>query len=163
MNVLFKGQSEPLEKEMLQIGDLMPDFTVVNQNLEKISSHDMKGLKLYLSVPSIDTSVCSMEVAKFMTYLRNVDVTCYSISKDLPFALSRWCMDKTSNNVIAVSDYFDGSFGHATGVVMPNYNLLARAVFLVDEQNIIRYMQVVDNVSNEPDYDGVLKAIKAYL
>ena len=163
MEVLFKGKKEPLAVNQLKIGDKMPEFVLVDQNLEKIYSRDLKGVKLYITVPSIDTKVCSIEVAKFMHILKDYAITGLSISKDLPFALNRWCPDKTSLNVKAVSDYYDGSFGFASGTLMPQYNLLARAILLVDEQNIVRYIQIVENVSSEPDYDEVLEAINRLL
>lgn len=160
MEVLFKGNKEPLSVNQLQVGDKMPEFTVVDQNLGRIYSRNLTGIKLYITVPSIDTRICSIEVAKFMTLLKDMKLTCLSVSKDLPFALNRWCLDHISSNVIAVSDYLDGSFGLASGTVMTQYNLLARSIFLVDENNIVRYKQIVEDTHTEPDYDAVLKAIQ---
>ena len=162
MNITFQEKPVTLKGTMLKKGDTMPEFTVVNNDLETISSKDMKGIRILLSVPSLDTGVCSMEVAKFMEYMKSCDdVTCYSISMDLPFALGRWCQAKENERVITASDYKEHAFAKASGTYIEELGLLTRAVFVVDQNNKIQHVEYVSEVTQEPNYDAVLNTIAA--
>ena len=83
-----------------------------------------------------------------------------TISMDLPFAQKRWCGAAEVGNVQTLSDHRDASFGNAFGVLIKELRLLARAVFVVDKEGIVRYTQIVDEVTNEPDYEAALRAAK---
>jgi thiol peroxidase len=88
------------------------------------------------------------------------DVTVLAISMDLPFAQKRWCGAAGIKNVQTLSDHRDGSFGNAYGVLIKELRLLTRAVFVVDKKGVIRYIQVVDELTDEPDYEAALNAAK---
>lgn len=158
--ITFQGNEVHLRHKQLQVHDQLPLFTVVKNDLSEIKSDDTKGIRVFLAVPSLDTGVCSMEVAKFMQYFQGDDtLTCYAISMDLPFALDRWCQAKENDNIITASDYKYQSFGQLTGTIIDELNLLTRAVFVADEHNVLQYVEYVAEVTNEPNYDAVLNKI----
>lgn len=113
-------------------------------------------------MPSLDTSVCDRETRRFNEEAGRLgnDVVVLTISMDLPFAQKRWCGAAGIKNVLTLSDHRDASFGRAYGVLIKEIRLLARAVFVVDRTGVIRYIQVVNELTNEPDYEAVLKAVK---
>lgn len=158
--ITFQGNEVHLRHKQLQVKDQLPSFTIVKNDLTEIKSDDTKGIRVFLSVPSLDTGVCSMEVAKFMQYFQGDDtLTCYAVSMDLPFALDRWCQAKENDHIITASDYKYQSFGQLTGTIINELNLLTRAVFVVDHDNVIQYVEYVSEVTKEPDYDAVLNMI----
>jgi thiol peroxidase len=88
------------------------------------------------------------------------DVFVLTVSMDLPFAQKRWCGAAGAKNVQTLSDHRDASFGNAFGVLIKELRLLARAVFVVDKDGVVRHAQIVKELTNEPDYEAVLKAVK---
>lgn len=159
MKVKFNGALTPLSN-MIKVEDHLDPFVVVDSDMNEIRSEDLKGIKLYLTVPSVDTSVCSLELTKFISLLKNEKITVLSISMDLPFALNRWCQSHASDNVITVSDFRYHDFSDSSGLLMPEIGLFSRSVILVDENDLVRYIEIVEDVSKEPDYDQVLTQIK---
>lgn len=161
MKVTFQGAPLTLEGTQVKVGDTAPNFTVVGNDLNPVSLNDTKGKRVFLSVPSIDTAVCDMEVRKFNTEaskLNNVEV--YTISMDLPFAQARWCGAAGIENVKTVSDYKDREFGKNYGVYINELGLLSRAVFVVDENNKVVYVEYLQEITEEPNYEAVLNALK---
>lgn len=162
MNITFQGSPVTLQGTLLKKGDKLPTFKLVKNNLDEVDNNTMRGKRIYLSVPSLDTGVCSMEVAKFMEYMKDYnDVTCYSVSMDLPFALDRWCQAKENEHVVTASDYHYRTFGKATGTYIEQLGLLARAVFVVDEHDVVQYVDYIAEITHEPDYDAALNAVAA--
>ncbi|MGL5244671.1 MAG: thiol peroxidase [Sarcina sp.] len=161
MKVKFKGNDVNLVGEELKLGEKLPCFTVVANDLSNVSLKDTKGVRIFLAVPSIDTPVCSMEVARFNEKIKQLpDITCYTISMDLPFAQSRWCQAGTVENVKVLSDYKDREFAKATGTYIKELGLLTRACFVVDSNDELVYVNYLDEVTDEPNYDEVLEAAK---
>lgn len=161
MKVTFQGAPLTLEGTQVKVGDTAPNFTAVGNDLNPVSLNDTKGKRVFLSVPSIDTPVCDMEVRKFNTEaskLSNVEV--YTISMDLPFAQARWCGAAGIENVKTVSDYKDIEFGKNYGVYINELGLLSRAVFVVDENNKVVYVEYLQEITEEPNYEAVLNALK---
>lgn len=158
--ITFQGQPMTLKGAQLKEGDVFPAFTAVDMELNEVSLSDTKGVRVFLSVPSVDTGVCSIELSKFMTFFQaDSGITCYSFSMDLPFALHRWCQVNDNKNVKTLSDYKTQSFGKATGTVVEELNLLTRAVFVVDADNVIRHVEYVSEIASEPNYQEVLNKI----
>lgn len=156
----FKGNEVTLVGTPLAQGSEMPAFTFVDKDLNTVDSTTLKGKRVFLSVPSIDTSVCSMEVAKFMNTLKERDdVTVASLSMDLPFALDRWCQAKNNDKVIMGSDYKGQHFAKVSGTLIEELGLLTRAVFVVDENNKLVHVEYCAEVASEPDYDKVLEVL----
>lgn len=161
MSVTMMGNPINLQGNQLKVGDSFPEFTLTDTNLGTISSKQLKGKRVFLTVPSLDTGVCDMEVRNFNKKAGEInDVHIYAVSMDLPFAQSRWCGRSGVKNVTTLSDYQTHNFGKATGTLIEGLELLTRAVFVVDEKNIIKYVEYVTEVTNHPDYDEVYKILE---
>lgn len=161
-NVTMRGNPVTLVGDEVKVGQKAPDFSVVGNDLSAVTLNDTSGVRLFLSVPSLDTGVCDAEVRRFneeAASLGNVKV--YTISMDLPFAQSRWCGAAGIENVVTLSDHRDASFGENWGVLIKELRLLARAVFVVDSSNTVTYVEYVPEVSSHPDYEKALAAAKA--
>ena len=161
MKVTFQGNPLTLEGTQVKVGDTAPDFTVVDNDLNPFKLSDTKGKRVFLTVPSLDTPVCDTEVRRFNQEAAKLgDVTIYTISMDLPFAQGRWCGVAGIDKVKTVSDYKDREFGKNYGVYIKELGLLSRAVFVIDENNKIVYVEYLNEVTEEPDYDKALDALK---
>jgi len=161
--IKFKGNPLALVGRQPGVGDTAPDFEVLTNDLSPLKLSELQGKVLVIcSVPSLDTPVCDTEVRKFNEQATSLgdDVAVLVISMDLPFAQSRWCGAAGVNNVQTLSDHNQADFGNAYGVLIKELRLLARAVFVVDTMGVIRYIEVVDELSNEPDYEAALKVVK---
>jgi thiol peroxidase len=162
--ITMKGNPLTLLGTEPAIGKPAPIFTAIDNDLNPFDFSSRKGSVCILSaVPSLDTPVCDMETRRFNTEARNLgeDVVILTISMDLPFAQKRWCGAAGVDRVITLSDHRDAAFGEAYGVLIKELRLLARAVFVVDREGILRYRQIVGEVAEEPDYASVLNAVKA--
>ncbi|MGB2806218.1 MAG: thiol peroxidase [Sedimentisphaerales bacterium] len=161
--VTMKGETLTLVGNKVKVGEPAPDFEVLANDLSavKLSSYQGK-VCIISSVPSLDTSVCDTMTRRFNQEAVNLgdDVVVLTISMDLPFAQKRWCGATDVKNVQTLSDHRDASFGNAFGVLIKELRLLGRAVFVVDTEGIVRYVQIVNELTNEPDYEAVLQAVK---
>ena len=165
MTVLFKGILVTLVGSFVTSGTMAPDFSLVKNDLSEYTLNDNKGKYVVLNIfPSLDTGVCAMSVRRFnemAAALPNTTVLC--ISKDLPFAQSRFCTVEGIENVVPLSDFRNtSSFGEAYGVLMkdgPLQGLLARAVVVINPQGEVVYSELVPEITQEPDYEAVLKVI----
>ena len=165
MTVLFKGILVTLVGSFVTPGTMAPDFSLVKNDLSEYTLNDNKGKYVVLNIfPSLDTGVCAMSVRRFnemAAALPNTTVLC--ISKDLPFAQSRFCTVEGIDNVVPLSDFRNtSSFGEAYGVLMkdgPLQGLLARAVVVINPQGEVVYSELVPEITQEPDYEAVLKVI----
>lgn len=164
--VTFKGNPMTLVGPELRVGDAAPDFTVVDNSLTPVNLASYAGkVKIISAVPSLDTPVCDTETRRFNQEAANLpgEVALLTISVDLPFAQKRWCGAAGIDKVITLSDYRDRSFGTAYGVLIDELKLLSRSIFVIDQENKIRYIQHVPEVTQEPDYEAVLAAAKGLL
>ena len=165
MTVLFKGILVTLVGSFVTPGTMAPDFSLVKNDLSEYILNDNKGKYVVLNIfPSLDTGVCAMSVRRFnemAAALPNTTVLC--ISKDLPFAQNRFCTVEGIENVVPLSDFRNtSSFGEAYGVLMkdgPLQGLLARAVVVINPQGEVVYSELVPEITQEPDYEAVLKVI----
>ena len=161
MKVTFQGNPLTLAGTQVKVGDTAPDFTVVDNDLNPLKLSDTKGKRVFLTVPSLDTPVCDAEVRRFNQEAAKLgDVTIYTISMDLPFAQARWCGGAGIDKVITASDYKDREFGKNYGVHINELGLLSRAVFVVDENNKVTYVEYLSEITEEPNYDEALAALK---
>jgi len=164
--VTMKGNPVTLVGDEVNVGDEAPDFTCVNTGLEPVSLSAYRGKVLVIaSVPSLDTGVCDAETRRFNTEAAKLggDVVILTISMDLPFAQKRWCGAAGVDRVVTLSDYQRASFGQAYGVLIKDVRLLARAVFVVDKEGVVRLVHLVPEIGTEPDYDTVLDAVRALI
>lgn len=161
-NVTFKHNPVTLIGNEIKVGDKAPEFTVLANDMSEVTLASSKGkIRLFSVVPSVDTGVCDAQTRKFneeASKLENVEVI--TVSVDLPFAQRRWCTASGLENVITVSDHRDLSFGEAYGVVMKELRLLARAVFVVDANDTVTYVEYVSEGSNHPNYEAAIAAVK---
>jgi thiol peroxidase len=164
--ITFKGNPFTLIGPALKPGDTAPGFTVVDNSLTAKTLADYSGkIKIISSVPSIDTPVCDTETRRFNQEAAGLtgDVVLLTISADLPFAQKRWCGAAGIDRVVMLSDYRERSFATAYGVLIKELMLLSRAIFIVDAGDVIRYIQIVPEVTNEPDYNAVMTAARSLL
>ncbi|MFT6027055.1 MAG: thiol peroxidase [Bacteroidia bacterium] len=162
--VKLKGSLVLLKGYIPELGEIAPDFTYVQADMVEKSLYDLEGLnKIILSMPSLDTGICALETKKFNEAVAKLDNTiCIAISKDLPFALKRFCAAEGIENVKAVSDFRYSDFANEYNVEMVNSplkNLLARAVFVLDKKNKITYIELVEDIVHEPNYEKALEAV----
>lgn len=164
--VTMKGKPLTLLGKEIKVGQKAPDFEVHANDLTKVSLASFRDQTLViLSVPSLDTSVCDTMTRRFNQEAVSLgeDVNVIVISMDLPFAQKRWCGAAGVKNVMALSDHYDANFGKAYGVLIKELRLLARAVFVVDKDSTIKYIQLVGEISQEPDYKAAIDAVKNLL
>lgn len=146
------------------IGESLKDFTLVGSDLQDKTLSDFAGKKIILNIfPSIDTGTCAASARHFNVEATNLDNTVViNVSKDLPFALGRFCAAEGLNNVETLSD-FRGTFGEDYGVTFtdePLKGLLSRAVVIADEKGKVIYTEQVSEIVNEPNYEAALAALK---
>jgi thioredoxin-dependent peroxiredoxin len=161
--ITMKGNPLTLVGNEVKVGDGAPDFVALDNSLAPVRLSSFRGkICVISSVPSLDTPVCDMETRRFNEEAGRVgpDVVFLTISMDLPFAQKRWCGAAGVTRVQTLSDHRDAAFGTAYGLLIKELRLLARAIFLVDRQGVIQYIQMVNEISKEPDYTAVLNALK---
>jgi len=164
--VTMKGQPLDLSGGQPKVGDRAPDFVALSQDLQEVKLSSLAGrVRVLVSVPSLDTPTCDLETRRFNQEATGLGdrVRVLVLSMDLPFAQKRWCAAAGVDRVQTLSDHREASFGKAYGLLLPALRLLARAVFVVDGQGVVRYVQVVPEISQEPDYRAVLKAVQELL
>jgi len=164
--ITMKGNPLTLEGTKLRVGQPAPDVELADNDLNPVRISSYRGkVCIISSVPSLDTPVCDMETRRFNEEAGKLgeDVAIVTVSVDLPFAQKRWCGAAGVDKVITLSDYKERSFGEKYGVLIKELKLLARCVFVVDREGIIQYIQLVSEVTQEPDYEAVLEAARKLL
>ncbi len=162
--VTFQGNPLTLTGELVTVGQPAPAFSALKNDLSPVSLDDFKDKVLVVvSVPSLDTSVCSIETKRFNDEAKALgdDVDMLVLSMDLPFAQARWAGEHDVTAVTLASDHRDAAFGLAYGVLVKELRLLARACFVIDKKGTLTYSQIVPEMTDEPDYTAVLEAVRA--
>lgn len=159
MQVKFQGSPLTLVGNQVKVGDTLADFVVIANDLSPVKLSDLKGKKVFLTVPSLDTPVCDTEVRTFNKRAASLESVAgiYTISMDLPFAQSRWCGQAMIDKVKTFSDYKNHDFSKVTGTYIEELGLLTRSVIIVDENNKVTYVEYLDEITQEPNYDEALK------
>lgn len=163
MSTKFKGVEAKMNGELPKIGEVVPDVRYVGADLKEGRLSDQNGeVYVLFSVPSVDTGVCAKEAHTFNEKLSAMHVAGIAISEDLPFALKRYCAAEGVEHVKAVSDfrYRDMDKFGVRLMDSPLAGLLARVVFVIDKDGVLRYVQVVPELTTEPDYEAVLAAVR---
>ncbi len=159
--VTFKGGPLTLVGPELKVGDDAPDAALLAGDLSAASIADYAGkIRVIVTVPSLDTPVCDTETRRFNAEAAGLgeNVVVLGVSMDLPFAQGRWCAAAGIDRVTTLSDHREAAFGRAYGVLIKELRLLARAVFVIDSAGKIRYIQIVKEMTEEPDYEAALAA-----
>lgn len=164
--VMFKGKPVTLVGRNLKLNSIAPEFRAVSNEMKDVYLSDFKGkVKILTSFPSLDTPVCDLQVKMFNSKAVELskDVVIIGISKDLPFAQARFCDANNIKNIKILSDFKYNSFGINYGLIVKELNLLARTVLVLDANDMIRYFQIVEEITNAPDYLAVMSALKEVL
>jgi thioredoxin-dependent peroxiredoxin len=159
--VTMKGNPLTLLGPRIDANEDAPEFTALKNLMTPVSLSESEGkVRILLSVPSLDTPVCSIETKKFNDKAKELgdDVQVYVISVDTPFAMSRWCGAEGVENVQTLSDFRDRDFGKKYGVEIKGLGIYARAAFVVDRQGVVLYSEYVPEVASEPNYDAIIEA-----
>jgi thioredoxin-dependent peroxiredoxin len=161
----LKGNQIQTIGELPAVGELAPNFTLVKNNLSDVSLSEFKGKRVILNIfPSLDTAVCAASVRRFnveVSKLPNTAVLC--ISKDLPFAHTRFCTTEGIENVVSLSEFRSNNFGKAYGVMLtdgPLQGLMARSVVVLDEQGKVVYKELVPEIAQEPNYEQAIASLQ---
>ena len=165
-NVTFKGNPLPLSGKGIKVGDAMPSAMVTGAGLAPVNIADGKGkVRIINVVPSLDTPTCDAQthelVEKDPALASSVELV--TVSMDLPFAQARWAKAAKAKNMTFLSDYKSADFGTNTGLLIAPLHLLARTVIVTDKDGIIRYMQVVPEITELPDLAAAMEAAKGLL
>ncbi len=164
VQITFKQKPITLIGNEVKVGDTAPDFTVLANDLSPVTLQDSKGKTRLISVvPSLDTGTCDAQTRKFNESAAQLgeDVVILTISNDLPFAQKRWCAAAGIDSVQTLSDHRDLSFGESYGVGIQELRLLTRAVFVVDSNDKVTYVEYVSEATEHPNYDKAIEAVKA--
>ena len=160
--VTLRGTPFTLVGPEIKVGDKAPDFSVIGNDMKPVTLADTAGkVRILATVPSLDTPVCDAETRRFNEEAANLPgVEILTVSMDLPMAQKRWCGAAGVTNVRTLSDYRERSLGPAFGVLIKELQLDARAVFVLDKDNTVRYVEYVKEVADHPNYDAALAATK---
>ena len=160
--VTLHGNKLTLVGDALKVGDIAPDFRLLDKELKPVTLQDFTGrAKLISVVPSLDTGVCDQQTRRFNEEANSLgNLAVITVSVDLPFAQARWCGAAGLDNAITLSDHYDVSFGRAYGVLIKELRILSRAVFVVDRHNRIVYSEYLPEVGNHPNYEQALLVAK---
>ncbi|WP_438493564.1 thiol peroxidase [Paenibacillus sp. IHBB 3054] len=162
----FKGNPITLVGPQLKAGDSAPQFTVSKNLLEDTSLSDYAGkIKLISVVPSLDTGVCDAQTRRFNSEAAELgdDVVILTISMDLPFAQARWCGAAGIDRVITLSDHKEAAFGQAYGVLIKEFRLDMRSIFVIDKNDTLAYVEYLGEMSEHPNYEAAIVAVKELL
>ncbi|MBP7867142.1 MAG: thiol peroxidase [Acidobacteria bacterium] len=161
--VTFLGNPLTLEGTPPSVGAPLPGFTALDNGLAPVDIASFRGKVVVISVvPSLDTPVCDAQTRKFNQAATGFspDVVVVTLSMDLPFAQKRWCGAAGVDRVVTLSDHRDAAFGRACGLLIRELRLLSRAVLVLDREGVVRYVQVLDEITHEPDYEAALDAVR---
>lgn len=153
--VTRRGAPVTLLGPEIREGDPAPDFRVVDESLRPVTLADTRGrVRVFSVVPSLDTHTCTLQSVWFERAAGSLPgVDLYTVSVDLPFAQKRWREENGAENLRMLSDYQDRSFGLSWGTLQKDLKLETRAVFVVDREDVVQYVEYVPETSKEPDYE----------
>ena len=164
--ITFKDNPMTLAGEAVAVGQAAPDFKLhyFEGGMQELTLADLKGKPTLLSVvPSLDTGVCAIQTKKFNETLGGLgdSINAVTVSLDLPFAMNRFCGAEGITNLRSGSDYQNRNFGKNWGTLIEELLILCRAIFVLDADGKVTHVEYVSEVTNEPNYDAALAALKA--
>lgn len=159
----LRGNPFTLIGPELKVGDKAPEFEAIDGSLKPVTlASTGNGVRVFSVVPSLDTPVCDAQTKRFNEEAANMPgVEVYTFSMDLPFAQKRWCGAFGIDKVKMVSDHREGSFGQAFGTLIKELRIHSRAIFVLDKDNTIKHVEYVKEMSEHPNYDSVMSAVKS--
>ena len=163
--ITFGGNEVTLKGSQIKVGDEAIDFTAIKKDLSpyKFFENTEDKVKIISVAPSLDTSVCAFQAEEFNKKIESLknDVALVTITVDLPFAQKRFCSSHDTDNGVVVSDHKDLDFGKKYGFVIDEFRLLGRGVIVIDEDNTVKYVEFVPEVTDHIDYEQAMKAVEA--
>ncbi|MEE9252013.1 MAG: thiol peroxidase [Thermodesulfobacteriota bacterium] len=165
-SMTLKGGPITLVGDEIKVGDKAPEFTTLEGLGAPVTLADLGDkIKVFSVVLSIDTPVCDAQTKRFNEEAADLgdDVAILTISVDLPFAAKRYCGAEGIDKIKVVSDYRDTSFGEAYGILIKEHRLLGRGIFVVDRDNTVKYVEYVHEITEHPNYDAALEAVRGLL
>jgi thioredoxin-dependent peroxiredoxin len=159
----LKGNPLTLVGPALKPGDKAPDFSMVDNGLKAVTLADTGStVRIFSVVPSLDTPVCDAQTKRFNEEAASLPgVEIYTVSMDLPFAQKRWCGAFAVDKVKMLSDHKDGSFGASWGTLIKELRIESRAIFVLNKDNSVRYVEYVKEVADFPNFDAALAAARS--
>jgi thiol peroxidase len=163
--VTFLGNPMTLLGEQVKVGDKAQNFSAIGVDLKPVDLASFKGsVKIVSAVPSVDTGICALQTKRFNQEAANLkDVNIITISCDLPFAMKRFCGAEGIEKVVTVSDHKEIDFSSKYGLLIEELRLTARAVIVIDKDDVVRYVEIVKEIASEPDYDKALEVVKTII
>ncbi|TKG97379.1 thiol peroxidase [Puteibacter caeruleilacunae] len=161
--VTFLGNPVTLVGNEVKEGDKAPEFTLLNGSLEPVTLADYAGkVKVIAVYPSIDTGVCQAQNRRFNAEADKLDnAVVLSVSCDLPFAQKRFCAAEGLDSVVTLSDHRETDFGQKYGFLIKELRLLSRGTVIVDQDDVVRYVEYVSEVTEEPNYEKAMEVVKS--
>jgi thiol peroxidase len=163
----FAGNDVTVLGPDIIVGQKAPEFTVVAQDWSSFNGlQDSKGkVRILCSLPSLNTSVCDRETRRFNQEATdlNENIVILTVSMDLPFTIKNWCAASGVDRVITLSDHKNGDFGVKYGVLLKEHRFLRRAIFVIDQNDIVVYAAYMPSIGEEPNYSEVLEAARGAL
>ncbi len=160
--ITLGGNPVTLMGKLIKTGNHAKNFVATDGDMKPVKLSDFQGkIRIISSVPSVDTSVCAEQTRRFnkeASALPNVQII--TISVDLPFALKRFCGAEGINNLVTLSDHKETDFGVKYGLLIEEHRLLARSIVIIDQYDIVRYVELVKEIAEHPDYDAALAFAK---
>ena len=164
--IKFRGDNLVLSGEAIQVGQPLRSVTMTKTDLSQINLQDTKGkVRIINIVPSLDTKVCEQQTHYLSEKNKGLDqnVTLITISVDTPFAQDRFAKEANINNVMFLSDYRGGDFGKTYGLLLSGPHLLARAIMVVDQNNVIQLLQISPDLGHLPDMEAAFQKARNLL
>ena len=161
--VTMRGNPMTLVGPEIKVGQKAPNFNVVDKAMRPATLDQFKGkVKIITTVPSLDTPVCDAETRRFNVEASNLpgDVQILTVSMDLPMSQARWCGAAGVDKITTLSDWRSANFGTEYGALIKELHLLARAVFVVDKNDNVTYVEYVKEIANQPNFEAALEAAK---
>ncbi|MEW5895911.1 MAG: thiol peroxidase [Candidatus Omnitrophota bacterium] len=161
--IKFNGKEIALKGIPIELNEIVPDFRAIDSKLDEVTLSDFKGkIKLFTTFPSLDTPVCDKQINEFNGRAQQLseNVCVIGLSMDLPFAINRFCEKNNIRKVKLLSDHRYTSFGLNYGLLIKDLHLLARSVLIVDENDVLRYYEIVEELDKSPDYDRCLAELE---
>lgn len=160
--VMLKGKPFTLAGSKIAVDEKAPDFKLIAADLSEVELSQSRGkVRLLSVVHSLDTEVCDLQTQRFeQEAAKFKDVVIYTISMDLPFALARYCGAYNISNLKTLSDHRKASFGRSYGVLIEELRLLSRAIFVIDRDDTVGYVEYVPEVTRHPDYNMAIEALR---
>lgn len=163
--VTFGGNPVTLLGKLVKTGTNAKNFIATGIDMKPVKLSDFSGkIRIISSAPSVDTDVCAQQTRRFnLEAAKLTDVQIISISCDLPFALKRFCAAEGIDNLVVVSDHKETDFGIKYGFLIEEFRLLARGIVVIDQNDEVAYVEVVNEIGEQPDYDLALEHVKKLL